>query len=82
MPCELRHWMWLPEIEQYTERTSQPAISSASSTARWIDCTVESMSTTTPRLLGDAGRPLARADLRYTNGFAIAWGEPPAEGQA
>ena len=27
---------------------SQPAISSASSTARWIDCTVDSMFTTTP----------------------------------
>src|SRR5690606_8453503 len=49
MPCELRHCTWLPEIEAYTLRTSQPAISSASSTARWIDCTVESMSTTTPR---------------------------------
>ena len=30
-----------------------------------------------PRLLGDAERPLARADLRYTNGFALEW-----EGQA
>ena len=47
--CELRHCTWLPLIEAYTLRTSQPAISSASSTARWIDCTVESMSTTTPR---------------------------------
>src|SRR5688572_4822420 len=50
MPCELRHWMWLPEIEAYTERISQPAISSASSIARWIDWTVDSISTTTPRL--------------------------------
>src|SRR5262245_44566850 len=33
----------------YTEWISQPAISSASSIARWIDCTVDSMSTTTPR---------------------------------
>src|SRR5512139_2778846 len=32
-----------------TEWIWQPAISSASSTARWIDCTVESMLTTTPR---------------------------------
>ena len=32
----------------YTEWISQPAISSASSTARWIDCTVDSMLTTTP----------------------------------
>src|SRR6188508_1677450 len=34
----------------YTEWISQPAISSASSTARWIDCTVDSMLTTTPFL--------------------------------
>src|SRR5512139_2024332 len=32
----------------YTEWISHPAISSASSTARWIDCTVDSMLTTTP----------------------------------
>ena len=32
----------------YTEWISQPAMSSASSTARWIDCTVDSMLTTTP----------------------------------
>src|SRR5512144_3018392 len=32
-----------------TEWIWQPAISSASSIARWIDCTVESMLTTTPR---------------------------------
>src|SRR3546814_6543300 len=50
MPGELRHCTWLPEIDAYTERISQPAISSASSTARWIDCTVDSISTTTPRL--------------------------------
>src|SRR5690348_13672728 len=31
-----------------TEWISQPAMSSASSTARWIDCTVDSMLTTTP----------------------------------
>ena len=49
MPGEFLHCTWLPEIEAYTERISQPAISSASSTARWIDCTVDSMSTTTPR---------------------------------
>ena len=34
----------------YTEWISQPAMSSASSTARWIDCTVDSMLTTTPFL--------------------------------
>ena len=33
-----------------TERISQPAMSSASSMARWIDCTVDSMLTTTPFL--------------------------------
>src|SRR5678810_277267 len=32
----------------YTEWISQPAISSASSTARWMDWTVDSMFTTTP----------------------------------
>src|SRR5580698_484493 len=31
-----------------TEWISHPAMSSASSTARWIDCTVDSMLTTTP----------------------------------
>src|ERR1700691_3345956 len=34
----------------YTEWISQPAMSSASSTARWMDCTVDSMLTTTPFL--------------------------------
>src|SRR5579862_1934924 len=33
-----------------TEWISQPAMSSASSTARWMDCTVDSMLTTTPFL--------------------------------
>jgi hypothetical protein len=40
--------MWLPAIPVYTEWISQPAINSASSTARWMDCTVDSMLTTTP----------------------------------
>ena len=35
-----------------------------------------------PRLLGNADQPLARVDLRYTNGFAIAWATPAPEGQA
>ncbi len=48
LPCELRVSRWLPEIEAQTERMSQPAISSASSTARWMECTVDSMSTTMP----------------------------------
>src|SRR5690348_15183038 len=48
VPCELRVSRCEPEIEAYTERMSQPAISSASSIARWIECTVDSMSTTAP----------------------------------
>src|SRR6202167_2502623 len=48
MPCELRLRTWLPAIPAYTEWISHPAMSSASSTARWIDCTVDSMFTTTP----------------------------------
>ncbi len=50
MPCELRLRIWLPAIPAYTAVISQPAMSSASSTARWIDCTVDSMFTTTPFL--------------------------------
>src|SRR5262245_59998682 len=50
MPCELRLRTWLPAMPVNTERISTPAISSASSTARWMDCTVESMLTTTPFL--------------------------------
>ena len=49
-PCEFRLRTWLPAMPAYTEWISQPAISSASSTARWIDCTVDSMLTTTPFL--------------------------------
>src|SRR5579863_352368 len=47
-PCELRLRTWLPAMSANTEWISQPAISSASSTARWIDCTVDSILTTTP----------------------------------
>src|SRR5215469_4253884 len=47
-PWELRLRTWLPAMPANTEWISQPAISSASSTARWIDCTVDSMLTTTP----------------------------------
>src|SRR5688572_4275540 len=61
MPCELRLRTWLPAIPAYTEWISQPAISSASSTARWIDCTVDSMLTTTPRF-----RPREGCDPRPT----------------
>jgi len=31
-----------------------------------------------PRLTGNDPRRLARADLRYTNGFALVWGPAPA----
>src|SRR5690606_29114715 len=48
MPCELRLFTWLPAMPANPELISQPAISSASSTARWMDCTVDSMFTTTP----------------------------------
>lgn len=30
-----------------------------------------------PRLLAQQQRPLRRADLRYTNGFALSWGDAP-----
>jgi cell division protein FtsQ len=33
-----------------------------------------------PRLLAGQQRPLRRADLRYTNGFALSWGEKPGIG--
>src|SRR5690554_1625983 len=49
MPWELRLLMWLPAMPTVTLWTSQPAISSASSTARWIELTVDSILTTTPR---------------------------------
>jgi len=29
-----------------------------------------------PQLLAQQRQPMARADLRYTNGFALSWGEP------
>jgi hypothetical protein len=47
-PWELRLRTWLPAMPAYTALISQAAISSASSTARWIDCVVDSMLTTTP----------------------------------
>src|SRR3984957_12785200 len=50
MPCEFKLRTWLPAMPAYTEWISPPAMSSASSTARWIDCTVDSMFTTTPFL--------------------------------
>ncbi|PNS09284.1 cell division protein FtsQ/DivIB [Solilutibacter silvestris] len=33
-----------------------------------------------PRLVAQQGRPLQRADLRYTNGFALVWSGAPAAG--
>lgn len=33
-----------------------------------------------PQLRAHASQPLARADLRYTNGFALVWGEKPEAG--
>ncbi len=48
MPCELKLLMWLPAIPVITSRILQSAISSASSSARWIALTVDSMLTTTP----------------------------------
>jgi hypothetical protein len=50
MPLELKLRMWLPAIPVKTFVILQSAISSASSSARWIDCTVASMFTTTPFL--------------------------------
>src|SRR5579862_106286 len=49
-PWEFRLRTWLPAMPANTEWISHPAMSSASSTARWIDCTVDSMLTTTPFL--------------------------------
>ncbi|SMG62487.1 hypothetical protein BMETH_1140_1 [methanotrophic bacterial endosymbiont of Bathymodiolus sp.] len=34
IPCEFKLLIWLPAIPAYTEVISQPAINSASSTAR------------------------------------------------
>src|SRR5690348_5113543 len=48
VPRELWVSRWLPEIDAHTERMSQPAIWPASSTARWIELTFDSISTTTP----------------------------------
>src|SRR5690606_9036791 len=48
IPWEFRLRMWLPARPTKAEWMRQPAISWASSTARWIDCTVDSMLTTTP----------------------------------
>lgn len=33
-----------------------------------------------PQILARQGQPLVRADLRYTNGFALSWGDKPGIG--
>ena len=48
MPCEFRLLMWLPAMPVNTLVILQSAISSASSSARWMAWTVESILTTTP----------------------------------
>src|SRR5690349_4154691 len=48
MPVELKLLMWLPAMPTKAEPILQSAISSASSSARWIAETVASMFTTTP----------------------------------
>src|SRR6185295_17148217 len=48
MPVELKLRMWLPAMPTKAEVILQSAISSASSSARWIAATVASMFTTTP----------------------------------
>src|SRR6202042_244816 len=52
-----------------TEWISQPAMSSASSTARWIDCTVDSMLTTTPFF-----RPREGCEPRPSTSIALVSG--------
>ena len=48
MPLELRLRMWLPAMPVVTRAIRQSAISSASSSTRWIDAIVASIFTTTP----------------------------------
>src|SRR5260221_4437979 len=48
MPVELKLLMWLPAMPTKAEPILQSAMSSASSSARWIAATVASMFTTTP----------------------------------
>src|SRR5690349_14998395 len=50
MPVELKLRMWLPAMPVKAEAILQSAMSSASSSARWIAATVASMFTTTPFL--------------------------------
>src|SRR3984893_9319353 len=48
IPLELRLLIWLPAMPVKTSVIAQSAISSASSSTRWIDAIVASMLTTTP----------------------------------
>ena len=50
MPCELKLLMWLPAIPVITSRIFTSAMSSASSSERWMAVTVDSMFTTVPFL--------------------------------
>ena len=51
--------MWLPEMPTNADLTFSPEIRSAASTALVTDCTVRSMSMTTPlRSPSDAARPI------------------------
>ena len=50
IPRLLKPVIWPPAIPAYTDEISHPDISSASSTAFFIDSTVDSMFTTTPFL--------------------------------
>src|SRR5689334_11958914 len=71
MPGELRHWVWLPVMLAYTERISQPAMSSASSIARLIDSTVDSMSTTTPRFMPrDSCEPMPMTSISWPGEYS------------
>ena len=72
MPCELKLRMWLPAMPVKTSLILQSAISSASSSARWMAPTVDSMFTTTPffrpreawRAVADHLESALRRDLR------------------
>src|SRR6056297_1664921 len=71
-PCEWRELTCVPAMPANTEWISQSAISSASSTARWIDCSVDSISTTMPRF-----RPLEACEPRpITSTRPSSWTSP------
>src|SRR5579862_712005 len=84
-PWEFRLRTWLPAMPANTEWISHPAMSSASSTARWIDCTVDSMLTTTPFLRPREGceptpsssiEPSARASATSDATFEVPMSSP------